>query len=149
VQAFSVDANIVTNKRNRLEANTVRLLILTKVWLELVDSVLYGVGRGGFSLGRPRLISSPGGIFVGLCRLAPVRGPLPLIPWTGPVIDQQILTGTRLGGGCSGARAGKGPRKANIYALPWAIRQGGAGKMARGPRFSGTRRPCNELDSWM
>jgi len=32
-----VAGDIVTKKRNRLEANTVRLLMLTKAWLGLVE----------------------------------------------------------------------------------------------------------------
>ena len=36
-QAFSVAGDIVTKKRNRLEASTVRLLMLTKAWLGLVE----------------------------------------------------------------------------------------------------------------
>ena len=36
-QAFSVAGDIVPKKRNRLEANTVRLLMLTKVWLGFME----------------------------------------------------------------------------------------------------------------
>ena len=36
-QAFSIAGDIVTKKRNRLEASTVRLLMLTKAWLGFVE----------------------------------------------------------------------------------------------------------------
>ena len=36
-QAFSVAGDIVSKKRNRLEADTIRLLMLTKAWLGLVE----------------------------------------------------------------------------------------------------------------
>jgi len=36
-QAFSVAGDIVAKKRNRLESNTIRLLMLTKAWLGFVD----------------------------------------------------------------------------------------------------------------
>ena len=36
-QAFSVAGDIVAKKRNRLQSNTVRLVMLTKSWLGLVE----------------------------------------------------------------------------------------------------------------
>jgi len=46
-QAFSVAGDIVTKKRNRLEANSVRLLMLTKAWLGIVDYEKEELGGGG------------------------------------------------------------------------------------------------------
>ena len=36
-QVFSVAGGIVSKKRNRLEADTIQLLMLTKAWLGLVE----------------------------------------------------------------------------------------------------------------
>ena len=87
---------------------------------EIVISVRYGAGRGGYS---PRPL--------------PIWGESPLIPWTVPCILPPIFNG-----GPAGEWLGQGVPKKD--APPQAVQRGEAGNGAGGPPFWGPRRPCNE-----
>ena len=78
-----------------------------------IPSVHYGAGWGGLSLARPRPYLGPGGYVAGNPGPAPVRGPLPLIPWTGPRLLPPIFNGD-----LSGVLVGRGPERGQGQGMP-------------------------------
>jgi len=80
---------------------------------DILSSVRYGGGRGGFSLARPRPYTGPGGYVSGNPRPAPVPGQPALIPWTGPRLLPPIFNGD-----LSGVWVGRGPERGQGQGMP-------------------------------
>jgi len=107
----------------------------------LISSVLYKVGRGEFSLAGPRPYTRPGGYVSRNPRPAPVRGPRPFMPCTGPCLLPPIFNGDPSRVGVVGGLSRDRGQECQYDTTPHAIEWGGAAKTARGPSFLEPVRP--------